>query len=94
MRGKVPLDSTIFTDGFKTCDSLVDMGCKSEGKLKNHINGIENFRGLAKVRLVKFRGMSKNTFYLHLKEREFRFNHRGEDLYKKLLYVLRKNPLF
>jgi len=31
------------------------------------------------------RGLSKSTFYLHLKECEFRFNHRGENLYKLLL---------
>jgi len=32
-----------------------------------HINGIEGFRGYAKSRLAKFRGM-RNAFYLHLKE--------------------------
>lgn len=30
------------------------------------------------------RGLVKHTFYLHLKECEFRFNHRGEDLYRLL----------
>ena len=34
------------------------------------INGIENFWGLAKVRLSKFRGIHKSHFYLHLKECE------------------------
>jgi len=28
-----------------------------------------------------------------LKETEFRFNHRHQDLYKALLQLLRKNPL-
>jgi len=37
--------------------------------------------------------MSKSTFYLHLKETEFRFNHRNEDVYKLLLQMLRSNPL-
>jgi len=41
-----------------------------------YINSIEGFRGDAKVRFVEFRGVSKNTFYLHLKECEFRFNYR------------------
>lgn len=54
-----------------------------------HINGIEGFRGLAKTRLVKFKGMSPSTFYLHLKECEFRFNHRDEDLYQLLLKITR-----
>ena len=51
----------------------------------NHINGIEGFWGFAKIRLVKFRGMRKSTFYLHLKECEFRFNYRNQDLYKVYL---------
>ena len=89
---KVSKTAIIYTDGFKSYDSLVHMGykkhyrvhhgknefAKTEGKIKNHINGIENFWGLAKVRLAKFRGMNKETFYLHLKECEFRFNHRDE----------------
>ena len=29
--------------------------------IRNHVNGIENFWGLAKVRLSKFRGMNKKT---------------------------------
>ena len=58
-----------------------------------HINGIESFWGYAKNRLVKFNGVPKHTFYLHLKETEFRFNHRKEDLYKLLLKMLRNHPL-
>lgn len=54
-----------------------------------HINGIEGFWGLAKTRLVKFKGISPPTFYLHLKECEFRFNHRDEDPYQLLLKITR-----
>ncbi|MDD3897182.1 MAG: IS1595 family transposase, partial [Candidatus Peribacteraceae bacterium] len=35
----------------------------------------------------------KHTFYLHLKECEWRFNHRHENLYTVLLSLLRKSPL-
>ena len=35
----------------------------------------------------------KHTFELHLKETEFRFNHRHVALYKTLLTLLRKRPL-
>jgi transposase-like protein len=59
----------------------------------NHINGIESFWGFAKHRLTKFHGVSKCAFPLHLKETEFRFNHRNNDLYKVLLSLLRKDPL-
>lgn len=100
--------STLYTDGFKTYDGLVNMGYKKhyrvyhgknefakkeKRRIRNHINGIENFWGLAKVRLSKFRGMNKDTFYLHLKECEFRFNYRKNNLYKLLLKIIRDNPL-
>jgi len=47
---------------------------------RNHINGIENFWGLSKVKLVKFRVISRNTFYLHLKECEFRYNYKNQKI--------------
>ena len=97
IKGKVDAASTIHTDGFRTYDGIVDLGYQKHYRVQhgkdefavgtNHINGIEGFWGLAKVRLVKFRGMSKNTFYLHLKECEFRFNYRNQDLYKVLLKI-------
>jgi len=57
--------------------------------LREILYGIENFLKLAKVRLAKYKGLSRNTFSLHLKECEWRFNYRFEDLYKKLLDLLR-----
>ena len=48
---------------------------------RNHINGIENFWGLCKVRLSKFRGILKHNFYSHIKECEFRYNCRNKNLY-------------
>ena len=47
----------------------------------------------AKRRLVKFNGVPKQTFYLHLNKSEFRFNHRRENIYKTLLKLLRDIPL-
>jgi len=58
-----------------------------------HINGIESFWGYAKTRLVKFKGMDKKMFNLHLKECEFRFNNRGKDMYQILLKIFRNKPL-
>ncbi len=95
-------DSTIYTDKWKAYDGLVLDGYKhyrinhskefSKGKT-NHINGIENFWGWSKMRLAKFRGLSRKNFYLHLKECEFRFNHRelnSKELYAKILGIIRK----
>ena len=56
-------------------------------------DGIENFWGLCKVRLTKFRGIKKNNFYLHIKECEFRFNNRDNNIYKMLLKSFRNKTL-
>jgi len=47
---------------------------------ERHINAIEIFQSYAKRRLAKFNGMPVRTFYLHLKETEFRYNHRRDNL--------------
>ena len=104
IRGRVSLKSVIHSDGWRGYNGLVDLGYKKHFRVNHgidefanntsHINGIESFWGYAKTRLYRFRGLSKKTFHLHLKECEFRFNNRGEDLYLLLLKILRKNPLF
>ncbi|MBL3677461.1 MAG: IS1595 family transposase, partial [Alphaproteobacteria bacterium] len=58
-----------------------------------HINGIEGFWGLAKVRLARFRGMAPQAFWLHLKECEWRLNNRGENLGRLVLKICRLDPL-
>ena len=103
IRGRVGTDSTIYSDRFRSYDGLVDMGYRRHlkvahgrgewGRGEAHINGIEGFWGFAKSRLAKFRGMSRQTFYLHLKECEFRFNHRHEEVYEILLKSCRKRPI-
>ena len=104
IRGRVSLESIIHTDGWRGYNGLVDLGYKKHFRVhhghnefargKTHINGIESFWGYAKTRLSRFRGIDKKTFLLHLKECEFRFNNRGENLYLLILKILRKNPLF
>lgn len=101
--GKVNKESVIHTDGFRSYDSIVHLGYQKHFRIlhsddkfaegSNHINGIEGFWGYAKVRLSRFRGMSKNTFYLHLKECEFRSNYRNENLYSLLIKITKDNGL-
>lgn len=103
IRGHVAPDSIVHSDGWKAYDGLVDMGFEKHFRVNHgenefargnrHINGIESFWSYAKRRLARFNGIPRKTFHLHLKECEFRFNHRNEDLYKALLYLLRSNPL-
>ena len=83
--------AVIYSDEWKAYDGLVNFGYKKHYRVTHskdvfangraHVNGIENFWGVAKTRLTKFRGMNKNTFYFHLKETEWRFNHRHENIY-------------
>ena len=96
---KIKPDSIVYTDSFRAYNKLSLKGYKHYrinhsvefAKGKNHINGIESFWGYCKMRLSKFYGLKKEEFLLHLKECEFRFNHRKQDLYKILLEVITKN---
>jgi len=104
IRGRVDPDSIIHSDGWRGYNGLVDLGYKKHYRVnhgtdqfatnKSHINGIESFWAFAKGRLTKFHGISDSSFYLHLKECEFRFNYRNKNLYKILLKMFRENPLF
>ena len=102
-RGKVEPDTVIHSDGWRGYDGLVDIGFDKHFRVhhganefangERHINGIESFWSYAKRRLAKFNGVSKHTFYLHLKETEFRFNHRAVNMYLEILKLLRNKPL-
>ena len=103
IRGKVALDSVIHSDGWRGYNGLVDVGYSKHLRVTHskdvfavgdiHINGIESFWSYAKTRLQKFNGVSPKTFYLHLKECEFRFNQRSENLQLLLLKLLERFPL-
>jgi len=102
IRGKVDPESVINSDGWGGYNGLVDIGYghfrvdHSRDEFvrgKAHINGIEGFWGYAKVRLVRFRGMHRQTFLLHLKETEFRFNLRDQNIGRLILKLCRENPL-
>jgi transposase-like protein len=101
IRGKTDAESVIHTDGWRGYDGLVDIGFDRHfrvhhgsnefAKGTNHVDGIESFWSYAKRRLAKFNGVAKRTFALHLKECEFRFNHRHDNLYLALLKFIRQH---
>ena len=103
IRGKVKPDSVIHSDKWRGYNGLVDVGYPkhfrvdhSDNKFangKSHINGIESFWSCAKRRLQKFNGIDKSSFDLHLKECEFRFNNRNNNMYKLLLSLFYKFTL-
>jgi len=101
IKGKVIEESTIYTDGWKSYDGLVLNGYKHYwihhhenefARGKNHVNGIESFWSYTKRRLLKFNGIRKDKFLLHLKESQFRWNNR-RNIYKLLLENFREKPL-
>ncbi|HEX7008882.1 MAG TPA: IS1595 family transposase [Phycisphaeraceae bacterium] len=103
IRGRVSLQSIVHSDGWPGYDGLVDVGYAKHLRVhhgqdefargRSHINGIESFWSYAKHRLAKFHGVPRHTFYLHLKETEFRFNHRRDNLYLAVLKLLREQPI-
>jgi transposase len=104
IRGRVSADAVIHSDGWRGYDGLVDVGYAKHFRVhhganefanngESHINGIESFWSFAKRRLQKFNGVPVATFALHLKECEWRFNHRRDNLYLELLRLLRQYPL-
>ncbi len=103
IRGRVALETIIHSDGWRGYDGLVDVGYAKHyrvhhgenefAKGTHHINGIESFWSHAKHRLQKFHGVASHTFYLHLKECEYRFNNRNQNLQAELLKLLDRNPL-
>ena len=102
IKGQVLAAATVYTDGWKSYDGLVLGGYKhfrihhhenQFARGKNHVNGIESFWSFTKLRLAKLRGIRPVYFPLHLKESEWRFNHRHDNLYKILLTNFRSNPL-
>lgn len=82
--------SIIYTDKFRSYNSLMCCGYRhlkvdhnkrfSSGKV--YINGLEGFWSWAKERLIKHHGISKEKFPLYLKELEFRYNNRQNDIFE------------
>jgi transposase-like protein len=102
IRDRVRRPSVIQTDGWKAYDGLVLDGFRHHrvhhsanefARGRRHINGIESFWSYAKTRLAKQRGIRLAKFYEHLRETEWCWNHRRENLYKFLLNETRRLPL-
>ena len=63
---------------------------KGRPKGRDHINSIEGFWSYAKHWLYHYRGVPKQYFHLYLKETEWRFNHRSENLIPLLRKYLKQ----
>ena len=100
IRGKVALDATVISDGWRGYCGLVDVGYDRHLRIKKHgkdgprfadgavhINGIESFWSFTKRRLVKFNGTARN-FELHLKECEWRWGKSHATMVRELRRLL------
>lgn len=99
IQGKVLEWSTIHSDGWRSYDGLIlnwydhYRVFHSENEFvrgKSHVNWIEAFWSFAKRRMNKFNGISQETFHLHLKECEFRYNYKN---YRDAKVIVFKNLL-
>lgn len=99
IRGKVSTETIVHTDKWRGYDGLVDVGFDKHRRINhtdefsdglgNHINGIENFWSFTKRRLAKFNGVKVN-FELHLKECEWRYKKKPDQLYQELIVLLKR----
>jgi len=94
---KVRRGSVVYTDKWRGYDSLMFCGYRhlridhdrefTKGKV--YINGIEGFWSFAKERLIKHHGISPRKFLYYIKEQEWRYNHRGKDIFGSIVnYML------
>ena len=93
---KVRRGSIVYTDKYQVYDALMFCGYRhlkidhsthfAQGRVS--INGLEGFWSYAKERLAKHHGVSPQRFPLYLKELEFRYNHRQEDIFPRLVQYL------
>lgn len=93
---KVRRGTIVYTDRFQIYDTLMFCGYRhlqvdhqtrfASGKV--YINGLEGFWSYAKERLIKHHGIWPKRFPLYLKELEFRYNHRHQDIFPMLVSYL------
>jgi len=101
IKNKTKKGSVFYTDGFRSYNDLKQYGKhniirhdKDEfAKEKNHINGIEGFWSFAKERFHKYHGINKINYLFYLKEMEFRFNNRNNNVYKLLMDICIKRAV-
>jgi transposase-like protein len=94
IQGKILEGSTIHPDDWKA-DAGLALKSDNHNRVfhrqhefacgKSHVNGSECFWRFAQHRLAKFNGIPSDAFLLHLKESEFRFNNRKNDLAQIIL---------
>ena len=102
IRGHVEPENIIHSDGRRGYEGMVDSGCRKRFRVehgdnefagrRSRVNGFESPWAFAKTR-SGFRGIHRHMFCFHLKECEFRVDHRQEDIRQMFLKMSREPPL-
>ena len=96
IRRKTRKGSVYYTDTFTSYNSLRQFGKHLQvnhnktlvgRRNHHHINGIEGFWSYTKHKLYNYRGVSKSNFPLYLKEMEYRYNHRRENILEYIMQL-------
>lgn len=86
--------SVFYSDGWESYvdlkqygkHNIIDHG-ETYARGQNHINGIEGFWSYAKERFHKYHGINRKNYPLYIKEMEFRFNNKNENIYNLLMQI-------
>ena len=95
----VSVNAEINSDGWRGYDGLVDVGYDKHYRVNHgnnefsdyhghHVNGIENFWSFTKRRMQRKNGIRKTYFELFLKECEWRYNRKDEQMEYELKKLL------
>lgn len=105
IEGRVATQAVITTDGFASYDGLVEAGFARHHRINKYPDPTrlqrergphQRHRELLELRQTppaKFNGLHSASFPTFLKETEFRFNNRHNDIHKLLLNSCRTHPL-
>lgn len=96
LQGKSTEEVTVHAVEVKSEDGFVAVGYDHDKNYANkpsYVENLDNFWQFVKNRTGKFQGLAKHKAYLHLKESEFRFNFRNDNLYEVMLKLILAKPI-
>ncbi len=96
LNGSAEAKVTVHAIELREDDGLIAVGYDSNqifADKPSYVANLDNFWTFVKQRTAKFQGMAKHKVYLHLKESEFRFNFRNDNLYSVMLQLISAKPI-
>ena len=96
LQGRAATPVTVHSVEVKPDFGLIVVGYDNVPAYANkpsYVDNLDNFWTFTKERMDKFQGIAKHKFYMHLKESEFRFNFRNDNLYAVMLKLISSHPI-